>query len=145
VERYRVDEFVFTPMQCCNKNNISSSSQDPEQSNTISSCVCDSKQQIKSHSLWNCDGELLYQPTVRVSVHRNLIRIMGRTSTETKNYLSLIMSSNGLELDDISTCPTVSTTVMTRSPSLEVETIGSSTVAIDRFQTSPKTNAMPLL
>jgi len=102
-----------------------------------SACSCDAKDQLKTRSLWNCDGELLYQPSVKVSVHRNLIRIMGRSQVDAHNYLTFIPPHAREHEDNISTCPTVSTTVpMTRSPSFDNETIGSSTITIDQFVAS---------
>lgn len=51
-----------------------------ESSNSVSGCGCDVRQKKKKHSVWNCDGELLRQPNVRVTVHKDLIRIVGRAS-----------------------------------------------------------------
>ena len=73
-------EFVFTPLKCCDKSNSGNENdlQPPDigSSMSVSLCGCDIRQQKKNHSLWNCDGELLFQPSIRVAVHRDLIRIM---------------------------------------------------------------------
>jgi ceramide kinase len=93
VERYRVAEFSFTPMQCCGSNagtNYKDGfAQSPDQgsSSSLCTCSCDTRQQKKNHSLWNCDGELLYQPSIRVTVHQNLVRIMSRKMSDAQPML----------------------------------------------------------
>ena len=58
-------------------------------SNSMVACGCDARKQEKLHSVWNCDGELFPQPSVRVTVHKNLIRIMSRGRSEQhKNQVS---------------------------------------------------------
>ncbi|CAL8105220.1 unnamed protein product [Orchesella dallaii] len=105
VERYKVDEFIFTPLQCCQSNgdaparhsskldDCANNSPDRDSDLSFPVCGCDSREKTKAHSVWNCDGELWYQPSVRVTVHKNLIRIMTR-STEAESHLPSSSSSS---------------------------------------------------
>jgi len=90
VERYHVREVVFTPRKCCGpslNNSLNSrpddaGAGDQESLSSLSVCGCDATQRKKNHSVWNCDGELHCQPSVRVTVHKDLIRIMARASAD---------------------------------------------------------------
>lgn len=116
VERYRVREFVFTPTQCNNTDPkpILSLEEIP-----IKPQTCDFGPN-KTHSSWNCDGELLYQPSVRVCAQQNLIQILTRSNKE--HGTTSARSSVGDVTNDNSQCATISSSVsFTRSPSAVTE------------------------
>jgi ceramide kinase len=119
VERYRVKEFVFTP----------ATAQDKEKRSNAGIIKLDGAigmsdvtlQEFKgidnmslgvhqSHSVWNCDGELLFQPSVKVTVHSNLVRIFARKEGQ-----------NGISVSSTSSTTLSSMVPVTRSPSVETQ------------------------
>lgn len=113
MERYRVREFVFTPMQCNTKHLQQHITLDDVPPRQPASCKCDFGQE-KTHSFWNCDGELLFQPSVRVCAHSNLIQVLSRNHKDRERTRS---PSSG-DGNDYSQCATVSSSLsFTQSPS----------------------------
>ncbi|KAG8235196.1 hypothetical protein J437_LFUL014160 [Ladona fulva] len=61
VEVHRAKEFSFRPMP--------SATMHPERN---------PHQHIPGLSVWNCDGELIWEPSLRIRVHRQLLKVYAR-------------------------------------------------------------------
>ena len=68
VDIFRVREFTFSPTLDENEDNNDNSSDD----------VIDRKGEEVKKSVWNCDGEILPDPKVRVKVHCQILPVFAR-------------------------------------------------------------------